>query len=36
VEQAVTVGKRLAGAMVRFFEHEGRASGDLPLLAQCH
>ncbi|PRW56253.1 putative ATP-dependent DNA helicase HFM1 isoform A [Chlorella sorokiniana] len=26
VEQAVTVGKRLAGAMVRFFEHEGRAS----------
>jgi ATP-dependent DNA helicase HFM1/MER3 len=27
VEQVVAAGKRIAGAMVRFFEHAGRASG---------
>ena len=28
MEQAVTVGARLAGAMVRLFEHAGKASGE--------
>lgn len=28
MEQAVSVGGRLAGAMVRLFEHVGKASGE--------
>ena len=35
LDQALGVGRRLAGAMVRFFGHEGRASGVGALCGRC-